>query len=125
MLLGSSFEERTRIFESVRKMYDLRSKLVHGNYDVAKYRNGDLASEDVLREWGSYLRRSILAYVILLLRDYNSKKQILDLLFAACFDTERAIQLQTASDEKLFISEFSTNSGSVSHLLSSTSDDVL
>jgi hypothetical protein len=109
MLLGRSFDERMPIFESVRKMYDLRSKLVHGSYDVAKYRNGELASEDLLREWGSYLRRSILAYVILLLRDYNSKKQILDLLFAACFDSERAVQLQTSSNEKLFINEFSTN----------------
>lgn len=106
MLLGRTSEERRKIFADISAMYSLRSKLVHGNFDITKYRAGAFVSEESLRLWASYLRRAILSYVILLLRGHDRRESILAKLADACFDDSVAERLRIDADEVRFLEEF-------------------
>jgi hypothetical protein len=49
-------------------MYDRRSALVHGSYDVDAYDEGQFVTAAEVDEWSTYLRRSILAFLGLYFR---------------------------------------------------------
>jgi len=67
-LIGKDPEEREEIFKSISKMYDRRSALVHGAYDVDAYDAGEFVTATEIDQWSAYLRRSILAFLALYFR---------------------------------------------------------
>jgi Apea-like HEPN len=105
LLLGGDASERLAIFDSFREMYKLRSKLVHGTYDVQKYKNSTFVTEDRLREWANLIRRGILSFVVLYLRGWDETRRLHDRLEATCFDERTGVALRAEAQIEPFLLE--------------------
>jgi hypothetical protein len=105
LLLGSDAGERLAIFASFREMYKLRSKLIHGNYDVQRYKNATFVYERQLREWADIIRRAILSFIILFLRGCDNKGDLHARLEKASFDEAEGAALRKESDVETFLGE--------------------
>jgi hypothetical protein len=105
LLLGSDSAERLTIFNSLREMYKLRSKLIHGNYDVKRYKSATFVYEHQLRQWANIIRRGILSFIILFLRGVDNKSDLHARLEKASFDESEGGALRKESDVETFLEE--------------------
>jgi len=109
--IGASAEERTKIFESLRKMYDKRSALFHGSYDLKKYEEGEFVTHAQIDEWSGYIRRAYTGFLALYLRSElglngeNSRESILRLIDEANFDDEKGVALRKRADVGQLVQE--------------------
>ena len=104
-LIGQDPAERKKIFHSLRDMYDKRSKLFHGSYDLKEYEAGTFVTAQQIDEWSSYIRRSYLGFITLYLRGENSRDVILDLIADANFDDTKGSELRKRADVEELIRE--------------------
>jgi hypothetical protein len=70
-LLAASEEERARIFDKVRDLYDKRSRIVHGNTEAV--------SDEDMAELARYVTRSMLAFCPLI-QIHGTKDKIIRLM---------------------------------------------
>jgi len=105
LLLGVDAGERMSIFNSFREMYKLRSKLVHGTYDVQRYRNATFVTEDQLREWADLIRRSVVSFVVLFLRGCDDTRSLHARLEKTCFDDGEGYNIRAEADIESFLAE--------------------
>jgi hypothetical protein len=103
LLLGTDPAERASVFDSFREMYKLRSKLVHGAYDVQRYRNGTFVTEDQLRKWADLIRRSILSFIILFLRGCDDTRTLHARLEKTCYDDNEGSAIRAEANIDNFL----------------------
>jgi|GEM_PF-6818109 hypothetical protein len=89
-LLGKDEREQEQISHIIKKLYDIRSDIVHGSL---MDREGDEFLRANIYEYGDYLRKSILAFLDLNLRD-PSKKVVLGVIDKAILDTDLRREIQ-------------------------------
>jgi hypothetical protein len=104
-LAGDSLSARENIFAEVKRFYDRRSKLVHGDYDTKKYYDGTFITHDEIQAWSSIVRRATLAFLILAFRGKKTRAELHELLEKAAFDESVGAELRSASETKQFIRE--------------------
>jgi hypothetical protein len=103
--IGGDPEERERVFKSIGKMYDRRSALVHGSYDVDQYDEGKFVSALEIEEWSSFVRRALLGFLTIYFRgNLNAEREpLLTRIVASHLDEAKAKALRNESDiERLF-----------------------
>ena len=76
-LVGETPQERVDLFKELKgKLYDRRSALMHGSYDVEKYLAGRFVTHDECDNWASIIRRCTLRILTLYLRGRHDKSGI-------------------------------------------------
>ena len=110
-LIGQDPTEREQVFNKISKMYDLRSQLVHGSYDVDAYDAGQFVTTAEVDEWSSYLRRSILAFLGLYFRGslQASRAPILQRISSANFNDAEGDSLRRDADLHELFDELTRN----------------
>jgi hypothetical protein len=109
--VGRDVEERKKIFASLKQMYDKRSALFHGSYDLAKYEQGAFVSAEQIDEWSSYIRRAYLAFLTLYLRGETSRDDILELIGETSFDSTLGEELRRRANVEVLIEELRSQAG--------------
>lgn len=104
-LVGTTPEERVRIFREFKRFYDRRSKLVHGQYDVAAFYEGRFVTHEECDQWASDIRQAILRFLVLYLRGSNERTDVLRELTEAALDASVAETLREQSDPQRFLTE--------------------
>ncbi|MGH9496237.1 MAG: hypothetical protein ACRD3B_14655, partial [Candidatus Sulfotelmatobacter sp.] len=97
-LVGTTTEQRADIFQGTKKFYSRRSQLVHGQYDVDAYLQGDFVTHQECDRWASPIRRAILRFLVLYLRGRNNRADILNELSLAALNIEAAERIRVDSD---------------------------
>jgi hypothetical protein len=107
--IGNNPEERGQVFKSVSKMYDRRSALVHGSYDVDDYDAGIFVSNEEIDEWAAYLRRALLGFLTLYFKGdmQAGRDPVLQRISEANFNDAEGEQLRKEADIKAVFSELS------------------
>ena len=96
--LGRDAAERLRIFEGVRDMYDRRSKVVHGTYDIEKYNERKFVTSEELDSWAAYLRLALVGFLALYLGGEKEREPILGRIEKINFDESERPKLQKDSN---------------------------
>lgn len=103
-MLGSTFDGRRETFKKVKDAYNLRSQIVHGNYDPKK---GEITNEEV-EKVNNYVRISIVKYLNLN-KTHNSKESILKKIDESLFGEASWDTLQ--KDARAFLACRAENEG--------------
>ncbi|MDX6531095.1 MAG: hypothetical protein QOH41_3385 [Blastocatellia bacterium] len=106
LLISLDAKERIENFRFVREMYDRRSKLFHGTYNVDRYQQGTLVTNDEMERLAAIIRISILRFLVLYLKGENSRGNILGELSNGVLDTSLIDKLRVESDPQTFIEQF-------------------
>lgn len=109
-LIGREPKEREQVFKSISRMYDRRSALVHGSYDVDDYDAGKFVSATEIDEWASYLRRALLGFLTLYFRGdmQAGRDPILQRIASANFDTAVGDKLRAEADLETLFAELTS-----------------
>jgi hypothetical protein len=107
--VGKDPAERIEIFESLKEMYDKRSSLFHGSYDLKKYEEGTFVTANEIDKWSGYIRRSYMGFLTLYLRGETSRDSILELINAANFDSAKGEELRKKADIQQLVAELTEN----------------
>jgi len=111
--IGKDSAERQDIFASLRDMYNRRSKLLHGTYDIEKCEQGKFVTPDEIDLWATYLRRAYLGFLTIYLRAYfdgkkeESRDLLLERIAEANFDEAKGQALREDSDIDKLLREVS------------------
>ena len=107
-LVGTE-HNRKELFQKIRAVYDLRSRLVHASYDVDQFSQGTFVTHDQMDELASIVRQALVRFTALLIRGlYNTKKgrkQLLEELSLAALDARVADELRRKSDREVILDE--------------------
>jgi hypothetical protein len=93
-------------------MYDRRSALVHGSYDVDEYDAGKFVSTDEIDEWAAYLRRALLGFLTLYLKgDMQADREpVLRRISEVNFNDAEGDNLRKEADIEALFAELSKSS---------------
>jgi hypothetical protein len=107
--IGQQPDEREQVFKSISRMYDRRSALVHGSYDVEDYDAGRFVSAAEIDEWASYLRRALLGFLTLYFRGdmHASRDPVLQRIGKVNFDSAEGDKLRGEADPETLFAELS------------------
>jgi len=111
--IGKDAEERKAIFASVKDLYNRRSKLVHGSYNVEKYDKGEFVTAEEIDRWSVYLRRAYLGFMALYLKAYlagkkaESREPILERIADANFNDAAGEKLREEANIEKLLAEIS------------------
>jgi hypothetical protein len=107
--IGREPNEREQVFKSISRMYDRRSALVHGSYDVDDYDAGRFVLAAEIDEWASYLRRALLGFLTLYFRGdmQAGRDPILQRIGLANFDSAVGDRLRGEADLEILFAELS------------------
>ena len=110
--IGQDPDERERVFRSISKMYDRRSALVHGSYNVDDYDAGRFVSAGEVDEWATYLRRALLGFLTLYFRGdvQASRDPVLERIAKANFEDAEGNELRKDADIETLFAELSGGS---------------
>lgn len=91
-------------------MYDRRSALVHGSYDVEDYDDGKFVTAMEIDEWASCVRRALLGFLALYFRGDKQagRDPILDRIAESNFDNSRGDILRKEADMEALFAELKT-----------------
>lgn len=103
--IGKNAEERKDIFKFLKDIYSLRSKVVHGSFDINKFYDGELIPIEKNEKLASIVRKSLLGFFILYLKGENKREDLLNLLDESALDNSLAEKLRQDSDVDLFIKD--------------------
>jgi len=101
MVGGDSLESREATFEFLKSMFKKRGKLFHGQYDLSSQSPHDFIADQDLSKLLSIVRRSILKFLALYLRDEQGLDKVRK-------DLERAILDETFRQEFLEKADYET-----------------
>lgn len=98
--IGKTPDERKEIFRELSDMYNRRSKLVHGSYDVGQFERGQFVTADQIDAWADYVRRALVGFLALYLKNGQtlSRDSILARIAGANFDDAAGESLRAESD---------------------------
>ena len=113
-LVGKTAEERLNIFKSTKKLYDRRSSLLHGQYDVIEYARGEFVTDDENESWASIIRKALVRSTVLYLRQDIDKEKFLVELNEAALDNLAAERIRAQSDPQLFMQHWMSHSDVIS-----------
>lgn len=102
LLVGDSNANRRRIFDLLRKVYDERSKLVHGG--GSPFVQNRLAESD-LGDFGDVIRQAILRFLAWQARGMTRREDALKMLTQASLDQELLKEIQRQTDVTTFATE--------------------
>jgi hypothetical protein len=110
--IGQDPDERERVFRSISKMYDRRSALVHGSYNVDDYDAGRFVSAEEVDEWATYLRRALLGFLTLYFRGdvQASRDPVLERIAKASFEDAEGNKLRKEAEIETLFAELSGGS---------------
>jgi hypothetical protein len=100
--IGRTPEEKKEIFADVKKMYDKRSKLVHGS---SKAQSEGFLDCDQIEKWSSLIRRALLGLIALYLRGETDHKAIVNQIEQSALDPQLGFELRRRSDPDIFAAE--------------------
>jgi len=108
-IIGQTPAERLQVFRSIARLYDRRSTLVHGSYDVDEYDEGRFVSSADIDEWSSYLRRSLRSFLTLYFKGdmQAGRDAIMQRIAAANFDGAEGDRLRGEADIDSYFAEVS------------------
>ena len=111
--IGQEPDERERVFKSIAKMYDRRSALVHGSYDVDDYDAGRFVTATEVDEWTMYLRRALLGFLALYFRGdmQASRDPVLLRIANANFNDAEGDKLRKDADLETLFNELTGGAG--------------
>jgi hypothetical protein len=111
--IGQEPNERERVFKSVSTMYDRRSALVHGAYDVNAYDAGKFVTADEVDEWAAYLRRALLGFLALYFKgDMQADRDlVLQRITTANFNDAEGDKVRKEADLQPLFAELSAHLG--------------
>jgi hypothetical protein len=98
--VGGNPVEKQNVFMQLKEMYSLRSKIVHGTYDLDKYVSGKFVTAEAVDVWAGYLRRALIRFLAIYLKGHTTaeRDQILNRISEVNFDDSKAIALGEESD---------------------------
>jgi Apea-like HEPN len=103
-LVGKTPSERIEIFEEIKSnFYVRRSKLIHGQYNVADYYAGRFVTHEECDRWASIVRRAILRFLVLYLRGTSDRKELLERFGTAALDSSEAEKVRAESAPEEFL----------------------
>lgn len=105
LFIGQNVVERKEIFDFLGKIYKIRSKVVHGSFDIDKFYEGNLILEEDNQRLASIIRKSLLGFFILYLKGENKRENILKRLEESALDSDIANQIRKDRDIELFVKE--------------------
>lgn len=113
--IGKTPDERKEIFRELSDMYNRRSKLVHGSYDIEKFDGGEFVKVDQIDVWADYVRRALVGFLTLYLKNAKTltRDSILERIAGASFDDASGESLRSELDLQSFFEE--TNKKSTSN----------
>jgi hypothetical protein len=113
--IGKIPEERKEIFAGLSDMYNRRSKLVHGSYDIEKFDRGEFVNVDQIDIWADYVRRALVGFLTLYLKNGKSlsRDSILERIAGANFDDASGEALRGELDLQSFFEELNGKNASV------------
>jgi hypothetical protein len=86
-------------------MYDRRSALVHGSYNVDDYDAGRFVTAEEVDEWTTYLRRALLGFLTIDFRGdmQASRDDLLQRIAEANFEDAKGDELRKLADIETLI----------------------
>lgn len=93
------------IFDFIKKMLNIRNKLVHGGYDLKEIEQDRFIMDDDLYKLASIIRRAILGFIILYLRGETEKKSITEKIQSSIFNFEERSKLIKSTSVDNYIEE--------------------
>jgi len=102
LLLGNDADSRRRVFQLMKRAYDARSSLVHG--DESPFETGRFSEQD-LAALASEVRVAILRLLTLHMRGYRNRDDALAWIDDAAFSAERHRQFLDESDFEKYLAE--------------------
>jgi hypothetical protein len=105
--IGQNPDERKEIFKGLSKMYDRRSSLVHGSYNVETYDEGRFVTSEEIDEWAAYLRKALLGFLTIYFRgDIQADREpVLQRITGANFDDSEGDRLRQEADIDAFFTD--------------------
>lgn len=107
-LLGRSPEQKRQIYKDLRDLYNRRSELMHGTYNVKKVYDGTYVTHEEIERWSSLIRDGVLRFFTLFLRGKCTRDDLMNFrneLLMSALDPSAAEILQKQSDVDLFLEE--------------------
>ena len=116
-IVGNASPEREACFRDLKELYNRRSALMHGSYNVSQYIAGKFVTHDECDKWASIIRRCILRILTLYLRGTEDRSKFLSDLSRAALDPQLANKFREESDPQNYLNELipqtqSTSKGS-------------
>lgn len=103
-LIGEDAATRVEISKQVKKLYDRRSALMHGQYDYAKFARGEFVSDEEVDLWADLIRKAILRLAVLYFRGETDRETFLGRLTSAALDQSLGEKVRIESDPVAFLS---------------------
>jgi Apea-like HEPN len=106
-LVGREPDEREQVFKSIAKMYDRRSALVHGSYDVDDYDAGRFVTTTEIDDWTAHVRRALLGFLALYFKGdmQASREPVLQRILSANFSDVEGDKLRKEADLETVFTE--------------------
>ena len=108
-LIGETPDERKQVFKAAKDLYDRRSKLLHGAYDVDAYSEGRFVTDEEIERWSSIVRRATLHVLTLYLQGWNNRDDLLKAIVDAALDSSVAEGLRRESDLTTLINHYANH----------------
>jgi hypothetical protein len=112
-LLGENPSEKKAIYEKIRDLYNRRSSLMHGSYNVKSVYEGNFVTHEEIDEWSSFIRRGILRFLTMYLRGKRSANDLTEFrseLLRGALDPASVEKLRHQSDLDVYLDEVDQSS---------------
>ena len=104
-LVGTTAPQRAELFRETKRFYARRSELVHGQYDINAYLQGNFVTHDECDRWASPIRQAVLRFLVLYLRGRNHRADVLNEISLAALNAEDGERVRRESDMETFLAE--------------------
>jgi hypothetical protein len=107
-LVGREEEDRVKINKELKRLYKLRSNLVHASYKIDKFASEQFVTHEEIDRWSAIVRAAILRFIVLHQSGYNTndgKKRLHDELLEAALNTKVGAELREKSDFRKFVAD--------------------
>jgi hypothetical protein len=104
--VGREEEDRVRINKELKRLYKLRSNLVHASYKIDTFASGRFVTHEDIDRWSAIVRNAILRFVVLHQRGYNTndgKQRLQNELLEAALNAQLGEELREKSDFRKFV----------------------
>jgi hypothetical protein len=103
-LIGEDAPSRIEVSKLVKKLYERRSALLHGQYDYGKFARGEFVSDEELDLWTDVIRKAILRLTVLYFRGETNRETLLEELSYAALDQSFGEKVRLKSNPDALIS---------------------
>jgi len=104
-LIGEDASSRIEISKLIKKLYERRSALLHGQYDYGKFARGEFVSDEELDLWTDAVRKAILRLTVLCFRGEIDREKFLAELSSAGLDQSLGEKVRIESHPDALLSD--------------------